>query len=107
MSRLCMFLLLIASFSVLETQPSLCIRFENSSALSLLVLKALTDKSFLLFLAFYRQIQQMECVRHKILLDFLVERRVGAKATQVVHLDKPGLQIRVNHDIEAQDLKTA
>lgn len=41
MSLACIFLCLIASFSVLEMHPSLCMRFEKSSARSLFVLKDL------------------------------------------------------------------
>lgn len=48
---------------------------------------------------------QVERIAHEVRLDGHVERRVAGEGRRQVDLKEPGLQVRVDQDVEAQDLK--
>jgi hypothetical protein len=51
------------------------------------------------------QVEQFQRVFHQLEFDGLVERAVCAETGSVVHFDYPGIQLVVEHDVEAQDLE--
>lgn len=53
------------------------------------------------------QIQEAYCVAQQLLLDVRVEHAFGRQAGGVVDFDEPGLQVGVQHNVEAQNLKAS
>lgn len=52
------------------------------------------------------KVQKAECVLNDVLLDFVVERAICAKAGRCIHLQEQGLEFLVDQHVEAQDLET-
>jgi hypothetical protein len=58
-----------------------------------------------LLLVLEGQVEQSDCVDHQVLLDLEVKGRVSAEGGRVVHFKDPWLQVWVQYDIEAKQLK--
>ena len=54
---------------------------------------------------FKAEVEQSECIRHHVFLNFVVQGRVSGERRGGVHFKQPGPEVSVNKHVEAQNLE--
>ena len=60
---------------------------------------------YIFLLTFTTQVQQIDGICYKLLLDSQIKRALCSKAGCMIDFYQPWLQIRIQHNIKAQDLE--